>query len=168
MSHRSFFEVAAISRAEPRDLDAICEIEHRCFLGPTAYSEDVLRGLLLSDNADCLVLRHRGKIAAFAILVCSSEALRADIETIDVDPAFRGRGFARQLLVAVEQCAELRKMREIELEVACSNSAAFRLYQSAGFTVRARLVRYYRFLHHGTHDAYRMIKVLSPDARCRS
>ncbi len=165
MPRARFFETASISRAEQKDLDAICEIEHRCFLGPAAYSEDVLRGLVLADNTDCLVVRSRGRIAGFAIMVFSKESPRADIETIDVDPAFRGKGFARQLLNEIEHSARIRKIHEIELEVACNNSAALRLYQSAGFVVQARLVRYYRFLHHGTHDAFRMIKVLSPDAR---
>lgn len=163
-----FFGGAFVSRAEPKDLDAICEIEQRCFLGPAAYSGDFLRGLVLADNTDCLVLRFRAKIAGFAILVITKGSPRALIETIDVDPAFRGRGFARRLLVEIERCARMRNIREIELEVACNNSAALHLYQSAGFAVRAKLVRYYRFLHHGTHDAFRMIKVLLPEARHRS
>jgi ribosomal protein S18 acetylase RimI-like enzyme len=53
-----------------------------------------------------------------------------------------------------------RRGVRIQLEVACGNTAAQRLYHSAGYVIRARLVRYYRYLHHGTHDAFRMLKTL--------
>jgi ribosomal protein S18 acetylase RimI-like enzyme len=66
----------------------------------------------------------------------------AYIQTIEVDPAFRRRGIARELMRHAEQSAAEARATYIWLHVDEHNAEAIALYQSCGYQ------------HHGRHDRY--------------
>jgi ribosomal-protein-alanine N-acetyltransferase len=146
--------------ANANEIDAIVEIEQKCFPGKAGYSKRQLENLILNANSDCLVEKQDGIIRAFLIVTYRQGSLTCDIETIDVDPDFKNRGIGLKLLKAAEIDMRRRGMRWSQLEVSEGNEAALKLYKNAGYTFKERIEGYYKFEHNGTHNAIRMVKVL--------
>ena len=146
--------------AEASEIDAIVEIEQKCFPGKLAYSKHQLSHLILNTDSDCLVEKQNGVIRAFLIVTYNQKSLTCSIETIDVDPAFKNRGIGLKLLKAAEIAMKGRGMRWCQLEVSEGNEAALTVYKNAGYTFEERLEGYYRFEHNGTRNAIRMVKAL--------
>ncbi|MFC4072395.1 GNAT family N-acetyltransferase [Actinoplanes subglobosus] len=57
----------------------------------------------------------------------------AELRRMYVRPAFRGRGLARQMIVAIEEEALAAGRSLLRLELAAGLSAAIALYQSSGY-----------------------------------
>jgi ribosomal-protein-alanine N-acetyltransferase len=146
--------------ANANEIDAIVEIEQKCFPGKAGYSKRQLENLILNANSDCLVEKQDGIIRAFLIVTYRQGSLTCDIETIDVDPDFKNRGIGLKLLKAAEIDMRRRGMRWSQLEVSEGNEAALKLYKNAGYTFKERIEGYYKFEHNGTHNAIRMVKAL--------
>ncbi len=146
--------------ANANEIDDIVEIEKKCFPGKVAYSKQQLEYLILNANSDCLVEKENGMIRAFLIVTYRQRSSTCNIETIDVDPAFKNRGIGLKLLKAAEADMKRRGMRWSQLEVSEGNEAALRVYKNAGYTFKERLEGYYKFEHNGTRNAIRMIKEL--------
>ncbi len=146
--------------ANANEIDDIVEIEKKCFPGKVAYSKQQLEYLILNANSDCLVEKENGMIRAFLIVTYRQRSSTCNIETIDVDPAFKNRGIGLKLLKAAEADMKLRGMRWSQLEVSEGNEAALKVYKNAGYTFKERLEGYYKFEHNGTRNAIRMIKEL--------
>ena len=68
----------------------------------------------------------------------------AEILSIAIDAAYRGKGFSRTLLLTHLGHLAGRGVRTIFLEVEENNRPARRLYEWAGFNVVGRRDRYYR------------------------
>ena len=151
---------SGIQIANVDEIDAIFEIEQKCFPGKAGYSKRQLEYLILNANSDCLVEKQDGVIRAFLIVTYRQRSLTCNIETIDVDPAFKNRGIGLKLLKAAEIDMRRRSMRWSQLEVSEGNEAAFKLYRKAGYTFKERIEGYYKFEHNGTHNAIRMVKAL--------
>ena len=66
-----------------------------------------------------------------------------EIDLVGVDPLHRRQGIAGRLLSHVIASEAGRGAREIQLELAASNEAAFHLYSRSGFVVVGRRSRYY-------------------------
>ena len=146
--------------ANANEIEDIFRIEKKCFPGNVAYSRRLLEYLILSANSDCLVEKENGVIRAFLIVTYRQKSLTCNIETIDVDPAFKNRGIGFKLLKAAETDMKRRGMRWSQLEVSEGNEAALSIYKNAGYTFKERLEGYYKFEHNGTRNAIRMIKAL--------
>jgi len=146
--------------ANKDEIDAIVEIEKKCFPGKVAYSRRQLEQLILNADSDCLVEKEEGVIRAFLIVTYRQRSLTCNIETIDVDPAFKNRGIGLKLLKAAETDMKRRGMRWSQLEVSEGNEAALKVYRKAGYTFKERLEGYYKFEHNGTRNALRMVKEL--------
>ena len=151
---------SGIQLANANEIDAIFEIEQKCFPGKVGYSRRQLEHLILNANSDCLVENQEGVIRAFLIVTYRQGSLTCNIETIDVDPAFKNKGIGLKLLKAAEIDMKRRGMRWSQLEVSEGNEAALKLYRKAGYTFKERIEGYYKFEHNGTHNAIRMIKTL--------
>ncbi len=151
---------SGIQVADANEIDAIFEIEKKCFPEKVAYSKRLLKYLILNVNSDCLVEKQNGKIRAFLIVTYRKGSLTCNIETIDVDPAFKNRGIGLKLMEAAEIEAKRRGMRWSQLEVSEGNEAALKLYKKAGYTYKERIEGYYKFEHNGSRNAIRMIKAL--------
>jgi ribosomal-protein-alanine N-acetyltransferase len=68
----------------------------------------------------------------------------AEILSIVIDPAHRGRGLSRNMLLTHLGHLAGRGVRKVFLEVEENNQPARRLYEQTGFAVVGRRERYYR------------------------
>lgn len=98
---------------------------------------------LLAGNTLVLVHESAGRIDAASVLLLRQGSDIARLYSLSVAPAARGRGLGSRLLTACEDHARRAGARRLRLEVRTSNSAAYRLYDSAGFRVIAALESYY-------------------------
>jgi ribosomal-protein-alanine N-acetyltransferase len=151
---------AVIRKAKKEDLDDIMEIEKKCFPGPIAYSKSQLRYLLLHANSASFIEIRRHIIRGFVIATYHEGSSIGHIETIDVDPAYAKLGIGLKLLTRAEDDMRKRGKKWSLLEVSEGNKPALRLYRKAGYVVKDRIKKYYRYEHAGTRDALRMIKAL--------
>ena len=151
----------AVREAVPADLDHIVMVEEACFPGPKAYSRRQLKYLLERANSTCLVETDGKTLRGFVIILYRKRAKIAGIETLNVDPAFRGKGIASRLLRAAEEDMKRWGRQRSRLEVAEGNLPAKRLYHKIGYRVIKRLDNYYQFAPYGSRTALRMVKNLS-------
>lgn len=93
-----------------------------------------------------LTAEREGQVAGFAVLrlLTAPEGGEAELESIVVAPAMRGRGLGFLLMQSVLAAARAHRARKLELEVRASNHAAIRLYRRAGLAETARRRGYYR------------------------
>ena len=68
---------------------------------------------------------------------------KAQLANIAVDPAYRGRGYAKTMLEACIKDAEEKGCETLSLEARVSNTPALSLYRSYGFIDAAVRKRYY-------------------------
>jgi [ribosomal protein S18]-alanine N-acetyltransferase len=146
--------------AGTKDLDAIAEIEEKCFPKPTAYSRRQLAYLAFKANSTCLVEKQDDIIRGFVIVVYRRSSLKGWIETLNVNPQFQGQGVGASLLKAVQDEMRKRGKTFIQLEVSKGNTAAINLYTKAGYKIKQDLPNYYKHPHQGTRNAICMIKQL--------
>ncbi|HXF89348.1 MAG TPA: ribosomal protein S18-alanine N-acetyltransferase [Xanthobacteraceae bacterium] len=129
-----------LSEASPRDAAAIAALHAASFR--RGWSEDEVERLL----ADRAVLAHRavhnGAVVGFILSRLAAD--EAEILSIAVAPARRGKGMARAMLdLHMRRLAGLG-IRSLFLEVDEDNAPACRLYRRAGFRTVGRRPGYYR------------------------
>ena len=132
-----------IRPATRADLDAIMALERASF--PTdAWSEDMMHDELVSPYGRYFVLEDDGALVGYGGVRALAGAKDADIQTIAIAEAFRGRGAGRALLTTLLEEASARGAREVFLEVRADNPVAQNLYVRTGFVEIGRRPRYYR------------------------
>lgn len=131
----------SIRRARPGDLQSILRIEKRSFARDAWDRELFLDYLAQSGNSvflaatiDCAVV---GYVVAF------HRETSAEVDSIAVAPAKRGRGVAGALLKRVIALLRQRGFRTVSLNVRLENKAAIRLYRKLGFQRVRRVNGYY-------------------------
>ncbi len=119
-------------------------IEEACFEPAVRFSRGLMRSLSLDPDCRTWMGMLDGIRVGFAVvgLRGESDPTAAYIWTIEVLPAFRRRGVARELLKGVESSAVQAGCASIELHVSERNSDALALYEGAGY-VRAGIQRQY-------------------------
>jgi ribosomal-protein-alanine N-acetyltransferase len=133
---------ALLRPAIEADLSQVARIEKSSFADP--WSEESFRRLLGVSPAIFLVALFppdqdvAGYVVAFAV------GEDGELLNVAVDPKFRGKGLAGQMLDAVLIELGARGVRTAFLEVRESNSAARALYGSRGFIEIGRRSKYYR------------------------
>ncbi len=146
---------ALLRPAVERDLLEIVRIERNCFADP--WSEESFRRLLAVEPAIFLVavFPPDSAVAAYAIAFAVGED--GEVLNVAVEPEFRGKGLAGQMLDALLIELGARGVRTAFLEVRESNGAARALYGSRGFIEIGRRKAYYR---RPVEDALVMRRVL--------
>jgi [ribosomal protein S18]-alanine N-acetyltransferase len=146
---------ALLRSAVEADLNQVVQIERVSFADP--WTEESFRRLLGGHPAIFQVIGYPpdAGIAGYAIAFSVGE--EAELLNVAVEPNFRGRGLAGQMLDAVLIELGGRGVRTAFLEVRESNSAARGLYGSRGFTEIGRRRNYYR---RPVEDALVMRRVL--------
>ena len=126
------------------DLAAIMALEHASF--PTdAWSENTMADELASPHTRyVLLVDETGAAHGYAGLRALSGSPDADVQTIAVAAAARGRGFGRMLLHELIRRAIGAGAREVFLDVRDDNEPARALYASEGFEEIGRRPRYYQ------------------------
>lgn len=128
---RTFFETFAVDNT-PSDMRLHLE---------SAWGIELQRAEILDEKLDTLLAcAAGGVIAGFAQLQderapAAPATIRAvELKRFYVDKPWQGRGLARELMAAVEQCARARGARELWLGVWERNERAQAFYRKCGFT----------------------------------
>ena len=135
------------------DLPAMYAIEEACFAPPLRFSRRLIRSLANDPNCRTWVGLAGQLQAGFAIVSLAGEddSSSAYIWTIEVLPAYRRRGVARQLLERLEQNACEAGCSVIELHVSVRNLEGITLYVSAGYELIGVQRSYYGPGEDGLH-----------------
>ena len=133
---------AFLRRAIEGDLSQIAQIEKSAFADP--WSEESFRRLIGVAPAIFLVALFPPDQVVAGYVVAFSVEEDGELLNVAVDPKFRGKGLAGQMLDAALIEMGARRVRSAFLEVRESNSAARALYKSRGFIEIGRRSNYYR------------------------
>lgn len=125
--------------ASPSDAPAIAALHARSFR--RGWDDDEVYGLLV----DGTVVAHRAMIrrTLAGFIISRLAADEAEILSVAIGPAWRGRGLARPLLDIHLRTLAGRAVSAVFLEVDEHNAPARRLYAGAGFRVVGRRQGYY-------------------------
>jgi len=133
---------ALLRPAAEGDLSQVAQIERSCFGDP--WSEESFRRLVGVPPAIFLVALFPPDNAIAGYVVAFSVEEDAEVLNVAVEPRFRGKGLAGQMLDGALIELGGRGVRTAFLEVRESNSAARALYKSRGFLEIGRRSKYYR------------------------
>lgn len=133
-------------RAE--DVPAVAAIEAQQHLTPWQASgfEDALRhqwhtAVLRGVLRDSAIESPGARILGYFVAISAGDD--EELLTLTVCPEVAGRGYGRQLLMALIKDARKRGARKLFLEVRQGNARAIHLYESAGFTIAGMRKNYY-------------------------
>jgi len=98
----------------------------------SCYMLDV--GALEADGVAVFVARTETDAVGIAALVDRGDG-SGEIKRMFVHDSARGRGVARALLAAIDEAAQARSIRTLQLETGPEHVAAIALYQASGFAV---------------------------------
>ena len=118
----------------PQDLTDLDSLMHE-LSATSCCSEDLLKAALRDANVHVFVIRVDGHIVATGTL-CIKHTLEftiADIESVVVSSRCRGRGYGKELMLAMVDAAKSLNVHHIQLTSNPARVAANRLYQSLGF-----------------------------------
>lgn len=122
------FEPVEIRPMYEFDVPVVVAIERAAYQFP--WSEGIFRDCLRVGYV-CRVIDAGGQSAGYGIM--SAGAGEAHILNVCVRDEFRGRGFARKVMLYLLDRARAAGLHEAFLEVRPSNTAAAKLYSSLGF-----------------------------------
>lgn len=136
---------------EETDLEQVAHLEELCFSPP--WSISLLRQGL-GYSLDTYWVLETGQspvlIGYAALRILAGEA---ELQRIAVDPAYQGRGYARELMGEITAFSRKNQVSDLILEVRSGNAAARNLYKSYGFREEAVRRDYYE---HPAEDAVLM------------
>lgn len=130
--------------AQPTDLEAIANLESRCF-DTYSLSRRRLQYLAARSSAVVLVAENDGQVVgeAVGLLRHHKKGLTGRIYSLVVDPAMRGRGVGRQLMADLLVTFAQRGVGRVYLEVERTNAGAVALYEKLGFRSIGTIGDYY-------------------------
>lgn len=126
----------------PHHLDQVLAIENQSFSNP--WPRALFVGELRYPRALCLGAFSLPSQRLMGYVILWLVVDEAQIQNVAVDPAARGRGVARALLLTALGEARRRGATWASLEVRPSNQAARRLYAGLGFAEVGRRRGYYQ------------------------
>jgi ribosomal-protein-alanine N-acetyltransferase len=130
-----------IRRANAQDLPAILQIEKKSF-GRDAWDLELFLDYLRRPGRSVfLVAIVERKVVGYALAYHSR--IRAELHSIAVRPAARGRGVAKALLGRTLAALLRKGFATVSLNVRLENEAAIRLYRKLGFERVRRVNGYY-------------------------
>ena len=139
------------------DLDALVELENRCFTYDR-LSRRSLRHFLTTDTAVCLVAERAGVPAGYVLVLFHGRTALARLYSMAVAPEHQGHGLGRALLHAAEAAALDGGTAVMRLAVNPGNAAAVALSRRVGNVDFGIYHGYYE----DDSDALRMEHVLVP------
>lgn len=118
------------------DLDAMHALDVLCFEHPFRFTRSAMRRFAEAKNARVIISKESGSLVGFVILHLENMegGLAGYIVTLDVAPAQRRKGIARQLMHEVEEKARREGCSALVLHVFTDNESAVRFYAGIGFT----------------------------------
>ncbi len=146
-----------IRHANHTDLSALNALEQQLFTGDK-ISPRQMRRFLKSAHAAIFVAESGTQLAGYALLLFHQGTQLSRLYSIAVNPDFRGRGIAQQLVGQCERAALDQGACTLRLEVRDDNRAALKLYEKMGYK-RLRILMHY---YDDQCDGIRMQKRLDP------
>lgn len=153
--------------AVSQDLDALVEIDAKCFPVGIAYPRAEIAALLRSGSVLMLVAEMQEAIVGFAAVGQFQHQFRrrseqqvpwfGELITLDVLPDFRRARVGWQLHQALEDWLRAGNALGMKLHVAVDNASALRFYECLGYHSVALISGYYL----DTIDAWQMEKRLA-------
>jgi len=131
---------AVVEQASLRDTARLAQMHAASF--HRGWGEGEFELMLRDRNTLVHRLRLGRKVIGFAVSRMAAD--EAEILSIAVDAAYRGRGLSNNLLLTHLGHLAGRGIRTIFLEVEENNAPARRLYEKTGFAVVGRRERYYK------------------------
>lgn len=139
------------------DIDALVELENRCF-ELDRLSRRNFRYMLTKANAATLVEDCEGRLTGYVLVLFHTGTSLARMYSIAVDPRTRGEGLGGTLIEAAEAAALKRGCVYMRLEVRPDNAGAIALYRKHNYRQFGVFDDYYE--DHA--DALRFEKLLVP------
>lgn len=132
---------ATIRLMTPRDLDAVWELEKRCF--PTPWSREMIEHhAFYNPSTRYYVAELQSDIVGYIGIYLAAD--EGHIVTLAVSGRYRRRKIGSQLLIAALMAARNDGAKTVVLEYRISNKAAERMYAKFGFEPIAVRPNYYR------------------------
>ncbi len=145
-----------LCRLSMADIDDILAIEERVYAHP--WSRGNFSDSFINQDLAFGLRDQAGQLRAYFILMAVVD--EAHILTIAVDQPWQAQGYARCLLVCIEQITQSENMQGVLLEVRRSNQRAQKVYLAAGYQEIGQRRAYYP-CENGREDAIVMRKTLS-------
>jgi ribosomal-protein-alanine N-acetyltransferase len=118
------------------DAEAMYALDVECFEPLFQFSRRAMRYFAEARRAVTLLAEADAELVGFCIAEVDEEAY---VVTLDVAPAWRRRGLARQLMAEVEAKARVAGAKSMALHVFKGNLGAMQFYEGTGYG-RAGLV----------------------------
>ena len=134
--------VDRIRAATVADLDALLEIEQRCF-DTDRLTRRSFRHMLTRAKAITLVHERDGDLDGYALVLFHAGTALARLYSFAVRPECQGRGVGARLLETAEAVTLEHGYAALRLEVRQDNAAAQTLYRRAGYRELESLPDYY-------------------------
>jgi [ribosomal protein S18]-alanine N-acetyltransferase len=151
--------LVAVRPMNELDIPMVVTIEKSAYQFP--WSEGIFRDCLRVGYV-CRVIDAGGDTGGYGVM--SVGAGEAHILNVCIREEYRGRGFARKMLLYLMDRARSVGMYEAFLEVRPSNTAAARLYHSMGFE-QVGIRRGYYQATGGREDAAVLRRILLPESK---
>ncbi|MFN2308383.1 MAG: GNAT family N-acetyltransferase/peptidase C39 family protein [Gammaproteobacteria bacterium] len=146
-----------IRSASIDDIDALVELENRCF-ELDRLSRRNFRYMLTKANAATLIEDGDQRLGGYVLVLFQAGTSLARMYSLAVDPQSRGDGLGGTLIEAAEAAALARGCVYMRLEVRPDNAGAIALYRKQGYRQFGVFDDYYQ--DHA--DALRFEKLLVP------
>lgn len=125
------------------DIEAVAALERRLFPDDAWSLESFWAELARNESRYYVVIERDGAVMAYGGLLAVPGGPDADVLTVAVDPAERGRGRGAAVLGELLAEADRRGCVDVHLEVREGNTAALSLYARHGFVYAGVRRRYY-------------------------
>lgn len=137
------------------DLDALYDLEKASF-DSDRLSRRRLRHWIHAANREFMVAVEQDRLLGYGLVLFHGATNLARLYSIAIAQDARGKGIAAKLLQALETASVERQRFFMRLEVAKDNTAAIKLYESAGYVAFGTYEDYYE----DHRDALRMQKII--------
>lgn len=125
------------------DIQAMWEIDQRCFEPGVSYTIDVFYYHLLINRYPAFVALGDGKTVVGFVLTSKKERGVGQIVTIGILQVWRRMGIGARLMALAEQTLTRGGVISFELQVAADNKAAVEFYRKLGYRKQRLLKHYY-------------------------
>lgn len=127
--------ISTIRRATEQDRRGINRVTPQVSSNGGSMSMKEFRDIVRDRNTTIVVARDKERIVGMGILAIlrTPLKLRAEVECVVVDEAYRGQGIGRHLMEKIITTARKLKLYSIQLTSRPSRKAAQKLYQGVGF-----------------------------------
>ena len=133
----------------PADFEQLYAIEEACFDSVLRFDRSYMKQLTERASSVTWTAEEDSRLAGFVIVEWTRmlRGIVAYIQTIEVDPSFRRRGIARELLCLAEGSARQTHANYMWLHVDETNASAIALYRACGYGRRGHHPHYYQNGH---------------------